>query len=647
MFNNFATKQRNARGASDLNPIETTTPQDAVNPAYGYGKRYWTIGPGNATYKISDQWVLSDKLLLDVQWAHVGNNFTLDFHDPSLATVQPTFIINSPASLNGRSGTQSIFLRPSQALNVNMNYFKPGTKFGDHSFKFGGYWHDNESFSNTRTGGNASDRFPTQAELDNPLDCATLGAGCQVGLTRDSQTSYDLLNLSAFVQDTITRNKLTLQLGIRYDQNHDQALASAVPASPIMPTLLPAVNFPGVDPGVVFHNFSPRLGFTYDLAGNGKTLVRANYASYWGQVGTGGIAFAVNPVTAVTARYQWLDANHDKTVQPNEIYDSKGVSLLNGGNPANYLALTGNWNPANPGSPTTANSIDPNLKNDRTDEIIIGGDREIGAGFAVGGNYIYRNYTNFNWQPNNGVATDGSGYTAVPYTPAASACPAGASCPTLTYYQPNVQLTGITTLTNQTNFSRNFNGVEMTARKRMSHHWLMNSSFSYNSTIVNYGVGSYQDPTNINARDGYQYDYATTGSGIGNVYVNAKYLFKLSGLVNLPWDINASAFYNARQGYPYERTITSPSRANGAGTASLLLDNVGDSRLPTYQNVDLHFDRPVKIGTVRFVPSADLFNIFNFNTVQAQRGTQNSSNANYIQAVLAPRVIRFGVRFNW
>src|SRR5471030_1248684 len=66
VFNNFAKKVRNARGASDLNPIETTTPQNAVSDAYGVGKRFWTIGPGNATYKAGDQWVLSDKLLLDV-----------------------------------------------------------------------------------------------------------------------------------------------------------------------------------------------------------------------------------------------------------------------------------------------------------------------------------------------------------------------------------------------------------------------------------------------------------------------------------------------------------------------------------------------------------------------------------------------------
>jgi hypothetical protein len=50
---------------------------------------------------------------------------------------------------------------------------------------------------------------------------------------------------------------------------------------------------------------------------------------------------------------------------------------------------------------------------------------------------------------------------------------------------------------------------------------------------------------------------------------------------------------------------------------------------------------------LRFVPSLDVFNVSNSNTVQAIRGTQNAANANQIQAIVAPRVIRFGVRVNW
>ncbi len=155
-----------------------------------------------------------------------------------------------------------------------------------------------------------------------------------------------------------------------------------------------------------------------------------NYAIYWGQVGDGGVSSQLNPVTAVTARYAWVDANHDTVVQPSEIYDSKGVLLLSGGNPANFLLESGNWNPANPGSPTTLNTVDPNLKNDRTDEFIVGFDREVGSGFAVGGNYIWRRYANCfsnacpGWAPLNGVATDGSSYAPVQFTAPASTCPA-------------------------------------------------------------------------------------------------------------------------------------------------------------------------------------------------------------------------------
>jgi len=114
-----------------------------------------------------------------------------------------------------------------------------------------------------------------------------------------------------------------------------------------------------------------------------------------------------------------------------------------------------------------------------------------------------------------------------------------------------------------------------------------------------------------------------------------------------PYAVNVSAFYNARQGYPYERFVQSPSRTNGAGIVSVLLDNVGDSRLPNYQNLDLKVERPIKTATITWVPSLILFNVFNSNTIQAERGTQNSAIANNIQAVLAPRVLQAGLRVTW
>jgi hypothetical protein len=646
IFNNFAKKVRNARNASDLNPIETTNRQMAVSPGVPGFKNFWTTGP-NPTYKFGDQWVVNDRLLLDVQYAHVGNNFILDFHDPSLATVQPTLIINSPANLNGRSASNSVNIRPLNILNFNATYFMPGKLGADHSFKFGGYWRDNLSYGSSHTGGNATARFPTSAELASATDCSTLGAGCQVTLTRDGLSIYDLKNVSVYGQDTVRVRRVTLQLGIRYDRNHDIAKAATVAANPLTPDLLPAATFPGIDPKIIFNNFSPRLGFTYDFLGNQKTLFHANWAKYYGQVGNGGVASQLNPLSSVTVRYQWVDSNHDTFVSPNEIYDSKGnLYGTSSFNPTNFLAQGGNWNAANPSSPTTSNTVDPKLRNDQTSEVIVGLDQQFGKDLAIGGSYIYRKYSDFNWSPDNALSTTGSDYTAVPFTPLPTACPAGASCPAVTYYNPNIQLSGITTLMNTT-FYRTYNGFELSARKRMSSHWLLDTSFSYNTAIQHYPSGSFQDPTNIMQRNGFQYDYLTSGSGLGNVYINSKYLFKISGLYELPGRVNVSAFYNARQGYPFERFVQGPSRPNGGGIPTVLLDNVGNSRLPNYQNLDFHAERPIILESVKIVPSMDLFNAFNNNTVQAIRGTQNSSNANQIQAITAPRVLRAGFRVSW
>jgi len=443
-----------------------------------------------------------------------------------------------------------------------------------------------------------------------------------------------------------------VQLGVRYDYNKDQAQAASVGANPFRPDWLPAVSFPGADPGVAFNDWSPRLGFTYDLTNDSKTIVKANYAMYFGQVGTGGIASQLNPVTRVSARYRWIDSDHDKFVDGNEIVNAAG-------GPAavtdTLVTPTGNWSATDPTSVSTKNQVDPDLKNDRTREFIVGVDREVGKGFAAGISYIWRKYDQFNWTPAfadaNGtgplIATDGSQYTQTTYTAPAADCPTGARCDTVTYYSPNVNVPTTTLLTNQSLW-RDFNGIEVTARKRMSNHWMMNTSFTYNSTIVNYGdTNAFQDPTNISNRDGYQYDYLTAGSGLGNVYVNAKWLFKVSGLYEAPGGVNISAFYNARQGYPFERGILSPSRANGGNTVFVVLDPIGDNRLPNYQNVDFHVERPFHLQRLRLIPSLDLFNLGNANTIQAIRGTQNAANANQIQSVLAPRVMRFGVKFNW
>ena len=99
---------------------------------------------------------------------------------------------------------------------------------------------------------------------------------------------------------------------------------------------------------MAFNDLSPRLGFTYDLTGNGRTIAKANYARYFGQVGNGGVAATVNPVAATTLRYPWTDVNN------NGFADVGEIAL--GPNP---IAASTNWSAANPARTVSANSVDP------------------------------------------------------------------------------------------------------------------------------------------------------------------------------------------------------------------------------------------------------------------------------------------------
>ena len=146
--------------------------------------------------------MVSDRLLVDVQYAHVGNNFILDFHEDDLATVQPTLIVST--SLNLRSASQSVIIRPVNSFNFNANYFLPGKLVGDHAFKLGGYWRDAQSTTISHTGGNATARFPTQASYDTDTAPLASPPGCAVSLTRDGYTAYDLANISVYAQDTLS-----------------------------------------------------------------------------------------------------------------------------------------------------------------------------------------------------------------------------------------------------------------------------------------------------------------------------------------------------------------------------------------------------------------------------------------------------------
>lgn len=648
MYFNAAEKVRNARDASDLRPIETTYRQMGVDRP-DLGSTWWKTGMPKS-YKWTDRHIFTDKFMIEGSYSHVGNNFELALHDPSLATVQPAYEISTAAW--SRSYQDIVYVRPTDSIDATSNYFAPGVLGGDHAIKVGFKYRDDIAHSESMYGGDAYARF-------------NYGAPVEAQLYRRGLTEYGLHNRNFFAQDAYTVGRVTINAGFRFDYQTDYANPATVAASPFFNqstfagvyngvtytgqpfTQLPSISFAGHNAGASFKNWSPRVGVSYDINGDGKTVLKANYARYVGQLGTGDMSSTYNTVVATYVRYPWVDLNKDGFIQANEIVLTKAP-----------LSATSGYDYNNPSNVSTTGTVDPNLTDDKTDELLFSAERQIGNQFAVGATYIWRKYTNF--RANNLLNWSAANWVPAQFTPAASTCPAGASCPTLTYYQPTSQIPVNYIYSNVPDFWRGYQGFELTARKRMQNNWQMNASYSYNDSPVHFdspagynwwnsSTGNY-DPTNIETGlNGAQYAPESTSSGLGNVFVNAKWIGRLSGSYTIPWQkISIAGFYNARQGYPYVRSeLTTNNRPFSAGRATIYLDPRGDVRLPNFQTVDFEVNKPVSLDKVKATVVFDVFNLFNGNTTLSERGGQNASNANTISSLLAPRVARFGVRVNF
>lgn len=74
-----------------------------------------------------------------------------------------------------------------------------------------------------------------------------------------------------------------------------------------------------------------------------------------------------------------------------------------------------------------------------------------------------------------------------------------------------------------------------------------------------------------------------------------------------------------------------------------MLDPVGTKRFPNFATMDVRLDRSFRMKGLTVLPSFDLFNLFNANTVMGRRTNQNAANANSVFGILAPRIARVGM----
>ena len=227
-------------------------------------------------------------------------------------------------------------------------------------------------------------------------------------------------------------------------------------------------------------DFSPRVGFTYDLTGDGRNVV----SSLLDLLRPDGARSALERVGGYRRGVRSLPMERR---QRRRRCPSGEVNTS-----VPFVSKSTAYDPANPTNTGTTTIVDPDVKNDRTREFIVGFDRQVGARMAVGASYIWRKYNRFLW--NDRINFSSSDYRAVHFQP--TTCPAGARCEAITYYEPNFQIPSPNIYTNVPDRWRDFNGFELTFAKRHSNNWSFNASYAYNDAVEVFdSPASYEDPS--------------------------------------------------------------------------------------------------------------------------------------------------------
>jgi hypothetical protein len=452
--------------------------------------------------------------------------------------------------------------------------------------------------------------------------------------------------LDFYAGDTISMNRLTVDLGIRYDRQWGKALPSTTLSNKAFPNTVPGFTFNGYDTPFTWNNVSPRAGLTYALDDARKTVARASFSRYAGQLNTGTVGFSNPSSQAGNATYRWVDLNGDHLAQANE------VDLTQ------RLSAAGGFNPDNPASVTSANVLDPNLKSPKTSSIVVGIDRELRPNLAAQVNYSYTMTTdlfgNFTGAitPRVGVVPGPNGdYTAGPVLTGTLPDGSAYSVPTFIPIAAKVTAGGNGFLeTNIPGYKTDYQGLEFSLVKRLANKWMGRVAFSFNNARDHFDTAAGIYDTNGNPtptlteplKNAGQFAPQSGGSGSGSIYINAKWQFNANAMYQAPYGIEISGNVFGREGYPFP-LFRQQSLGNDGGVQVLITPQIDAFRYANLWNTDVRAARTFTARNVNLRLILDVFNVFNGNTELVRNNNVLSPTFDALAQNLSPRIARIGV----
>ncbi|HEX4348392.1 MAG TPA: carboxypeptidase regulatory-like domain-containing protein [Vicinamibacterales bacterium] len=605
-------------------------------------------------FKIADDRVFNSHLIASAKYAYFNTGISLT--PEGGVDAQAARNLSSAAITNGAGTIAPLTAYGSTQLSLNTRPQKTGTldldtffgAFGlSHDLKLGGGYRSVESTTVTQYPGNGI------LALYMAPGTAGVASGMFAEPFRGGNVAIRANYLDFYIGDTMTRGRVTLDAGARYDKQWGLALPSTAAASPAFPALLPAVTFVGYRSPFTWKNFSPRAGLLYALDKDGRTTARLSFSQAVGQLSAAGTGPIGYQDTAGTSFYvfPWTDSNGDGYAQPSEVNSSTVISSggINTTNPSSFVA--------------SPNQIDPNLKAPLTRSVVGGLERQLGGELALSATYTYSRTTNladdgaFSITPRVGVPGGlGAGY--IPATILTGVLPNGAPYSVQTYSAVVTSaVNGGFIYTNVPGYYISYNGVELTMLKRMSHRWMARASFGYNDARQNFSTVAGQYDTNGNPTptlaeplvNGGAYAPQQNG-GSGNYYLNSKWKVNLDGMYEAPYGIELAGNIYGRQGYPFPIAASATlgkSPAQDAFTSSSLVlvsPAIDTFRYPNVWDTDARVAKTFKLNTITVRAMFDVFNLLNANTALVRSNVITSpATFQTLTVNMTPRVARLGL----
>ena len=408
---------------------------------------------------------------------------------------------------------------------------------------------------------------------------------------------------AGFASNAITvGDRLTINAGMRFD--HSRAISQELPVLDAAGRETEA-TLKGLGTLYTWNVWSPRVGVTMKLTGDGRAVLRASYGRFHQGVLTGELAPfhpGAKPETTVTYNPATGETVSSITVVP-------GTNLQR----------------------------DSEMRTPRTDEYSVGIDRQVGRSLAVAAAYVGKSGGNFiGWTDVGGVYQVDT--AVVPGLPV--------------YRLVNLPSDRRFLLTNPANYALSYNGIVLAAEKRRSRGWQAFGSYTYSRASglqASSGASAAAPQSSTIAGNPYLtfgQDPNSLTNATGLLPNDRPHMFRLMGTVDVPrTGVVVAANVQHVTGKPWAATTQVALRQ---GDQRILLEPRGTRRLSSQTLVDLRVARTISIGSAtRIELLLDVFNLLQ-DTAEESVASDNLSAANFGQAnvFVDPRRVMFGVRLN-